>query len=99
MVQILVPEQILTAETNTDNNPTIMKKIIIIAFAIITTGLASSCTKDNSVAPAKAKTTVVADKSELGQGDFSDPDNGTGSTTGTGDGSNTGTGTDTNGGN
>jgi hypothetical protein len=46
-----------------------MKKIIIIAFAILTTGLVSSCTKDNSVTPTKAKTTVVADKSELGVGD------------------------------
>ncbi|MEO6522106.1 MAG: hypothetical protein ABIN91_10540 [Mucilaginibacter sp.] len=46
-----------------------MKKFIIIAFAILTTGLVSSCTKENSVAPAKAKTTIVADKSELGVGD------------------------------
>jgi len=46
-----------------------MKKIIIIALAVLTTGIASSCTKENSVAPTKAKTTVVADKSELGQGD------------------------------
>jgi len=45
-----------------------MKKFIV-ALAIITTGLASSCTKDNSVKPAKAKTTTVADKSELGVGD------------------------------
>jgi outer membrane lipoprotein-sorting protein len=29
-----------------------MKKIIVIAFAILTTGFISSCTKDNSVKPA-----------------------------------------------
>jgi hypothetical protein len=47
-----------------------MKKIIIIAFAILTTGLVSSCTKDNSVKPASAaQKTVVADKSDLGVGD------------------------------
>jgi len=46
-----------------------MKKIIIIALAVLTTGIASSCTKENSVTPTKSKTTVVADKSELGQGD------------------------------
>jgi len=46
-----------------------MKKIIIIALAVLTTGIVSSCTKENSVAPTKAKTIVVADKSELGQGD------------------------------
>jgi len=46
-----------------------MKKIIIIAFAIVTTGLVSSCTKDNSVTPAKAKTTIVADKNDVGVGD------------------------------
>jgi hypothetical protein len=33
-----------------------MKKIIIIAFAVLTTGLVSSCTKDNSVKPATVKT-------------------------------------------
>jgi PBP1b-binding outer membrane lipoprotein LpoB len=46
-----------------------MKKIIIIAFAILTTGLVSSCTKDNSVKPATTQKTVVADKSDLGVGD------------------------------
>jgi hypothetical protein len=46
-----------------------MKKIIIIAFAVVTVGFASSCTKDNSVTPAKATKTVVADKSDVGQGD------------------------------
>ena len=49
-----------------------MKKIIIIAFAILTTGMVSSCTKDNSVKPAsvKAQKTVVADKSDMGSGDL-----------------------------
>jgi len=49
-----------------------MKKIIIIAFAILTTGLVSSCTKDNSVKPAsvKAQKSVVADKSDMGSGDL-----------------------------
>jgi len=46
-----------------------MKKIIIAIAILTTTGLVSSCTKDNSVQPTKAKTTVVADKSELGVGD------------------------------
>ncbi len=46
-----------------------MKKFIIIALTVLTTGFVSSCTKDNSVAPTKAKTITVADKSELGQGD------------------------------
>jgi len=49
-----------------------MKKIFLIAFAIATTGLVSSCSKDNSVKPASASTqkTVVADKSDVGGGDF-----------------------------
>ena len=51
-----------------------MKKFIIIALLAATTGLVSSCTKDNSVAPAKAKTTIVADKSELGVGDYNGSD-------------------------
>jgi hypothetical protein len=47
-----------------------MKKIIIIAFAIATTGLISSCTKDNAVKPAvKTQTTIVADKTDVGQAD------------------------------
>ena len=47
-----------------------MKKIIIIAFAILITGLVSSCTKDNSVKPASVKTqTTLADKSDVGSGD------------------------------
>jgi hypothetical protein len=47
-----------------------MKKIIIIAFAILTTGLVSSCTKDN-VKPSSvtAHTTTLADKSDMGSGD------------------------------
>jgi hypothetical protein len=53
-----------------------MKKIIIIAFAILTTGLVSSCTKDN----VKPKTTIVSDKSDMGSGDLA------GDATGTGDG-------------
>jgi hypothetical protein len=43
-----------------------MKKIIIVAFAILTTGLISSCTKDN----VKPKTTIVSDKSDMGSGDL-----------------------------
>ena len=50
-----------------------MKKIIIIALAVLTTGIASSCTKENSVTPTKTKTTVVSDKNELGQGDGEPP--------------------------
>jgi len=47
-----------------------MKKIIIVAFAILTTGLVSSCTKDNSVKPASVKIqTTTADKSDVGSGD------------------------------
>jgi len=46
-----------------------MKKIIIIAFAILTTGLVSSCTKDNSVKPTSTKTTTLGDKSDVGSGD------------------------------
>jgi len=47
-----------------------MKKIIIIAFAILTTGVVTSCTKDNTVKPASVKSqTVVADKSDMGSGD------------------------------
>ncbi|EHQ30689.1 hypothetical protein [Mucilaginibacter paludis] len=44
-----------------------MKKIIIIAFAILTTGLVSSCTKDNSVKP---QTNAVPDKNDVGNGDY-----------------------------
>jgi len=60
-----------------------MKKIIIIAFAILTTGMVSSCTKD-SVKPASVKTqkTVVADKTDVGSADFT----GAGDGTATGDG-------------
>jgi hypothetical protein len=47
-----------------------MKKIIIIAFAILTTGLVSSCTKDNSVKPASVKSqTVAGDRTDTGSGD------------------------------
>jgi len=47
-----------------------MKKIIIIAIAALTTGLVSSCTKDNSVKPATVKAqSVSADKSDVGSGD------------------------------
>jgi hypothetical protein len=64
-----------------------MKKAIIIAFAIAATGLISSCSKDNSVKPASAQTqkSTVADKSDVGGGDFtgvtthSDPDAAVGS--------------------
>ncbi|OCX52579.1 hypothetical protein BEL04_14100 [Mucilaginibacter sp. PPCGB 2223] len=62
-----------------------MKKIIIIAFAILTTGLVSSCTKDNSVKPASVKVqSTTADKSDVGSGD-----NAGGSSTGSGDGTTT----------
>ncbi|WP_121199402.1 hypothetical protein [Mucilaginibacter gracilis] len=44
-----------------------MKKIMIAAFFIATTGLVSSCTKD-SVKPTQK--TVVADKTDVGQGDY-----------------------------
>jgi len=72
-----------------------MKKIIIIAFAILTTGLVSSCTKDNSVKPASVKTqNVAADKSDVGSGDSAG-----GTSTGTGNGISTGTGNGTTGGN
>jgi hypothetical protein len=47
-----------------------MKKIIIIAFAILTTGLVSSCTKDN----VKPKTSIVSDKSDMGSGDLAGGD-------------------------
>ena len=47
-----------------------MKKIILIAFAIFTTGMVSSCTKDNSVKPASVKSQSIAgDKSDVGNGD------------------------------
>jgi len=60
-----------------------MKKIIIIAFAVLATGMVSSCTKD-SVKPASVKTqkTVVADKTDVGSADFT----GAGDATATGDG-------------
>jgi hypothetical protein len=47
-----------------------MKKIIIIAFAVLTTGLVSSCTKDNSVKPATVKT---SDLSGTGSADGTPP--------------------------
>jgi hypothetical protein len=52
-----------------------MKKIFIIALAIVTTGLVSSCSKDNSVKPTSAQTqkSVVADKSDVGGGDLTGP--------------------------
>jgi len=48
-----------------------MKKIIIIAFAVLTTGMVSSCTKDNSVKPAsvKAQKTILGDKTDVGSAD------------------------------
>jgi hypothetical protein len=47
-----------------------MKKIIIVAFAILTTGLVSSCTKENSVKPASVKSqTVAGDRTDTGSGD------------------------------
>jgi len=55
-----------------------MKKIMIVAFAILTTGMVSSCTKEN-VKPTK---TITADKTDTGSGDLA----GGGSLTGTGDG-------------
>ena len=51
-----------------------MKKIIIIAFAVLTTGLVSSCTKDNSVKPAIKATTVNTNMNgELGSADGTPP--------------------------
>jgi len=48
-----------------------LKKIIIIAFAILTTGFVSSCTKDNGVKPASVKVkTTLGDKSDVGSGDY-----------------------------
>ena len=44
-----------------------MKKIFIIALLAATTGLVSSCTKD-SVKPTQK--TVVSDKTDVGQGDY-----------------------------
>ncbi|MEO6522107.1 MAG: hypothetical protein ABIN91_10545 [Mucilaginibacter sp.] len=46
-----------------------MNKFFVLILAIFITSIATSCTKENSVAPVKAKTTFVADKSELGVGD------------------------------
>jgi hypothetical protein len=48
-----------------------MKKNIIILLAITFTGFMSSCTKDNSVKPAKvtAQKFITADKTDVGQAD------------------------------
>ena len=46
-----------------------MKKIIIVALVIVTSGLVSSCTKDNSVKPTAAQKIIVSDKTDVGQGD------------------------------
>ena len=45
-----------------------MKKIIIVAFAVLATSIASSSTQTKNTA-VKNITTVLADKSELGQAD------------------------------
>jgi len=51
-----------------------MKKIILIAFAVLTVGFVSSCTKDNSVKPSvKATTKVAGDGSTTGTADGSPP--------------------------
>jgi hypothetical protein len=47
-----------------------MNKFFAFILAISMVSITTSCTKENSVSPtAKAKTTIVADKSELGVGD------------------------------
>ena len=46
-----------------------MKKIVVITFIALTTGLVSSCLKEASVSPVKITKTIIADKSELGQAD------------------------------
>ncbi len=46
-----------------------MKKIIIVALVVLTSGVVSSCTKDNSVKPSSTQKNVVADKTDVGQGD------------------------------
>jgi len=47
-----------------------MKKTLIIAIAILITGLVSSCSKDNAVSPTVIKTQqTVSDKGDLGTGD------------------------------
>jgi len=51
-----------------------MKKIILIAFAVLTVGFVSSCTKDNSVKPSvKATTKIAGDGSTTGTADGSPP--------------------------
>jgi outer membrane lipoprotein-sorting protein len=50
-----------------------MKKIIIIAFAVLTTGLVSSCTKDNSVKPAAATVKTGDAMSGTGSADGTPP--------------------------
>jgi len=45
-----------------------MKKIIIIAFAVLTTGFVSSCTKDNSVKPS-VQTVKAGENSGTGSAD------------------------------
>lgn len=46
-----------------------MKKIIAVFLAITTLASVSSCTKDTSVKPATSFKNVVADKTDVGQGD------------------------------
>ncbi|MBW4889934.1 hypothetical protein KXQ82_09410 [Mucilaginibacter sp. HMF5004] len=50
-----------------------MKKIIIIAFAVLTTGFVSSCTKDNSVKPAIKATTFTSGDLTTGSADGTPP--------------------------
>jgi outer membrane lipoprotein-sorting protein len=49
-----------------------MKKIIIIAFAVLTTGFVSSCTKDNSVKPS-VQTVKAGENSGTGSADGTPP--------------------------
>jgi len=49
-----------------------MKKIIIIAFAVLTTGFVSSCTKDNSVKPS-VPTVKAGENSGTGSADGTPP--------------------------
>lgn len=47
-----------------------MKKISIVAFAVIVTGLVSSCSKENNVKPTPSQApTTAQDKGDIGTGD------------------------------
>lgn len=47
-----------------------MKKFFLYVFTALTIGITISCTKENNGVPvAKAQKTVIADKTDVGQGD------------------------------